>query len=218
MPAMSDANASQTRPCPGSFLAMSSVYSLTSRQLDGQPRLLGLRRSRRSRGAATGRFSTIGEPSGFVPIARYGWMRTMPVPSLILVRSNCNPMSRPGTDRIPYGRPSTASVSGTAASHSGRPAASRTTRCGAGPEAVLVERVTADRQRIVDSNGLASDLDAVLVHRQVRREVARLPGRQPGRIEAKVLDQQQSGRPDGLDGQRLAFWAPRAPAPHRVVR
>ena len=43
-------------------------------------------------------------------------------------------MSRPGTGRMPYGEPSAASVSGTAPSHSGFPAASLTMRYGAGPK------------------------------------------------------------------------------------
>ena len=73
------------------------------------------------------------------------------------------------------------------------------------PEPVLVERVAADRQRVVDPDRLARDLLAVAVDRQVGREVGRLAGVEAGRLEGDVLDQQQPGRADRLDRQRAPF-------------
>ncbi len=74
-----------------------------------------------------------------------------------------------------------------------------------GPEPVLVERVPADRERVVDPDRLAPDLRTIPVDRQVRGEVAGLATRQARCLEAQVLDQQQSRRPDRLDRERLPF-------------
>ena len=73
------------------------------------------------------------------------------------------------------------------------------------PEAVLVERVPGHRQRIVDPDRLARDLAPILVDREIGREVRRLAGVEPGRLEVEVLHEQQPGRADRLDGERLAL-------------
>ena len=73
------------------------------------------------------------------------------------------------------------------------------------PEPVLVEGVAGDRQRVVDPDGLARDLLAVLVDREVGREVGRRAGVEAGRLEVEVPDEEQAGRADRLDRQRLAL-------------
>ena len=103
------------------------------------------------------------------------------------------------------GWPSTASVSGTAPSHSGWPCVVADDQVRRGPEAVLVERVASDRQRVVHPDRLAGDLLAIAVDRQVGREVGGIAGLEAGRLEVEVLDEQQAGRADGLDRQRLAL-------------
>ena len=74
-----------------------------------------------------------------------------------------------------------------------------------GPEAVLVERVALHRQRVVHADRLARDLLPVAIDRQVRREVGGIAGGHARSIEAQVLDEQQAGRADGLDRERLAL-------------
>ena len=71
------------------------------------------------------------------------------------------------------------------------------------PEPVLVERVARHRQRVVDPDRLAGDLLPVLVDGEIGREVGRGAGLEAGRREVEIPDQQQPGRPDRLDGQRL---------------
>ena len=175
MPAMSEAKASQTRPWPGSFLAMSRVYSPNSVSSTRQPELLGQAWCRRRPAATAARFSAIGDAVG-VRADRPGraGRGRRPVPSPSRSSRSCSPRSRPGHGQDPVRaarRPRRSA--GPAASHSGRPAASRTTRCGRRPEPVLVERVAADRQRVVDPDRLARDLLAVVVDGQVGREVGR---------------------------------------------
>ena len=66
-------------------------------------------------------------------------------------------------------------------------------------EPVLVERVAADGERVVDADRLAGDLGAVLVDGQVGREVGRAAGVEARRLEVDVLDQQQV-RPSRCSG------------------
>ena len=68
-----------------------------------------------------------------------------------------------------------------------------------------MERVPRDGQRIVDTDGLARDLLAIPVHGQVGREVGGRAREEPGCVEVEVLHKEQTGRADGLDGQRSAF-------------
>ena len=75
---------------------------------------------------------------------------------------------------------------------------------GAGPEGVLVEHEALDLERVVDADGLARDLLAVLVDREVgavvgERAVGALRGR-----EAEDLDQQVVGRAHRLHRGGLA--------------
>ena len=93
-------------------------------------------------------------------------------------------MSRPGPTGSRTDGPRPASVSGTAASHSGSAGGIADDEVRGGPEPVLVERVPADRERVVDPDRLARDLRTVPVDRQVRREVAGLATREAGRLEA----------------------------------
>ena len=74
-----------------------------------------------------------------------------------------------------------------------------------GAEPVLVEGVATHRQRVVDTDRLAGDLLPISVDGQVGREVGRLARVEAGRLEVDVLDQQQAGRPDRLDGQGFAL-------------
>ena len=98
------------------------------------------------------------------------------------------------------------SVSGTGPSQSGLPAASLISEVRRRPEAVLVERVAADRERVVHPDRLAGDLAAVLEDAEVGREVGRLAGLEEARrLEPVVLHEQQAGRPDRLDRQRVAL-------------
>ena len=109
--------------------------------------------------------------------------------------------------------------SGTAASHSTAPALSRSDQVRRRAEPVLVERVAADGQRVVDPDRLARDLAAVLVDGEVGREVGGLARVETGRLEVDVLDQQQAGRPDRA-GRSACCPRPRrgpAPRPRREV-
>ena len=127
-------NAVQTIPCPGSFLAISSVYSLNRRSADREVRARAARRPRRSPTATGSRSLDLRRPVGLRAgdAVRQG-DEARRRPSASRRRSSSRPMSRPGTDIVPYGKPSAASVSGTGPSQSGLPAASRITRSGAGP-------------------------------------------------------------------------------------
>jgi hypothetical protein len=73
------------------------------------------------------------------------------------------------------------------------------------PEPVLVERVAADRQRVVDPDDLARDLPAVLVDGEVGGEVARVAGVEAWGVEAEVPHEKQVRRADGLHGEGLAL-------------
>ena len=69
IPAMSDANASQTSPWPGSCLAMSNVYSEKSRSSTVKS-TLGERPISPREMAIGKRLSTIGAPSAPSPVTR----------------------------------------------------------------------------------------------------------------------------------------------------
>ena len=107
-------------------------------------------------------------------------------------------MSRPGTARIAVRQPSAASVIGTGAVPQRPPGRVLDDEVRRRPEAVLVERVAADRQRVVDPDRLARDLLAVLVDREVGREVAS-PGRcrSPGASKSRFFTSSSPGVPIG---------------------
>ncbi len=76
---------------------------------------------------------------------------------------------------------------------------------GRRPEPVLVERVAADRQRVVDPDRLVGHLLAVLVDREVGGEVRRPARVEAGGVEAEVAHEEQPRRPDRLHRQRVAL-------------
>ena len=136
-----------------------------------------------------------------------------PVPSASRSSRICRPRSRPGTpsdgvwqpgDRIGHRH-------GRVPQHGAGAVAQDQVRRRSEP--VLVERVAADGQRVVDPDRLARDLAAVLVDGEVGREVGRLAGVEAGRLEVEVPDEQEAGRPDRLDGQGARPRRRRGPAP-----
>ena len=175
MPAMSEANASQTRPWPGSRLAMSSVYSPKSRSPIDRPSACGRPVSPSARATAA-KFSAIGLPSASVPTTRYGRTRTTPGPVGRRDRAAAAARGRGrGRPAMPYGSP----ADRVGHRDGARPTAAAPARVAHDqvrrrPEPVLVERVAADRQRVVDPDRLARDLAAVLVDGEVGREVGGL--------------------------------------------
>ena len=130
IPVISDANAIQTIPCPGSFLAISSVYSPKPEHADAEVGALGGRRLARAEGE---REEVLDDrrPVGLLaddPVRR-DEDDAGPV-GLARWRRSCRPMSRPGTDSVPYGSPAAVSSSGTGPSQSGRPVGSLMSEIG----------------------------------------------------------------------------------------
>ena len=173
MPAMSDAKASQTMPWPGSALAMSRVYSLKPVQLDRQVRARSTR-SVSPTWSATGRkFSGMGMPSAFGADDPIGQDEDAAHAVVVAVEQQLQPEVAAGDGQDPVGQ------ARRRVGQRDRRVPQRLARGVADdevrrrPEPVLVERVAADRQRVVDPDRLARDLLAVPVDGEVGREVGR---------------------------------------------
>ena len=120
-------------------------------------------------------------------------------------RSSSRPTSRPGTANSPCGWPCAASVRANGPSHSTRLLASRIDEVRGRAEAVLVERVAGDRQRVVDPDRLAGELEAVLVDRRGRYvKSAKLPSARRGASNPKFFTTSRPGVPIGWTVWRLA--------------
>ena len=196
-PTSSDPAANQTRPCPGSRFAISSVKSWKPRssteksvpvgacrsaprqrdRLEAHDRPACRRRScrRRGTGARAGRpcrRPRAGAAAGARRPARDGELGEREA------RRRVGHRDRAGPQRLAVG------------------VADDDVRRR--PEPVLVERVAADRERVVDPDRLLGDLLAVLVDGEVGREVARLAGLgNPGASNPRLRTRSSPGVPIG---------------------